>query len=198
VSNDRLDELDYYTLLGVADDASTEAIKSAFRSFARRYHPDRFVDADEEKLDQATRIFRRGSEAFQVLTDETQRQAYDHVLRSGKLRLTEDAKAGVKPGGMLTPKPGSLAAQAASSRSAASAASAGSRTAQEQRATPDSPDNPIRTDRARALFKHAVDAAKSQDWATAWKALRAANDHEPGNAFLETRFRQVDAMLRKQ
>ena len=51
--------------------------------------------------------------------------------------------------------------------------------------------------KARALFKHAVEAAKSQDWATAWKALRAANHHEPGNAFLETRFKQVDAMLRK-
>src|SRR5689334_22096384 len=110
MSGDRLDALDYYTLLGVSDDASTEDIKGAFRSFARRYHPDRFVDADDDKRDQATRIFRRGSEAFQVLTDEAQRGAYDVLLRSGKLRLTEDARTALHPGAVPTPRPGSLAA----------------------------------------------------------------------------------------
>lgn len=175
MSGDRLDELDYYTLLGVADDATTDAIKTAFRGFARRYHPDRYVDATEEKRDQATRIFRRGSEAFQVLTDPSQRTAYDRLLARGKLRLTEDARtsgAGDEPPRRAPAQPKPPAETAPG-------------------------DHPIRTERARALFKRAVEAAKSQDWSTAWKALDAANRLEPGNAFLETRFRQVDAMVRK-
>lgn len=180
MSGDRLDELDYYTLLGVADDASTDAIKSAFRGFARRYHPDRFADAPDEKREQATRIFRRGSEAFQVLTDDQQRRAYDQVLARGELRLTEDARSSSPD-----VKPDRPAAKVTPNKAAA---------APPPQATQ---DHPIRSEKARALFKHAVEAAKSQDWATAWKALRAANQHEPGNAFLETRFKQVDAMLRK-
>lgn len=179
MSDDRLDKLDYYTLLGVADSASTDEIKAAFRTFARRYHPDRFVDATDEKRDGATRIFRRGSEAFQILTDEAQRRAYDRILAQGKVRLTEDTRgsAEVDVRAMNRPKAATPAAKPAPAAS---------------------PENPIRTEKARALFQHAVEAAKSQDWATAWKALRAANHHEPGNAFLETRFKQVDAMLRSR
>ncbi len=37
----RLEELDYYTLLGVERDADPSQIRKAFRAFARRYHPDR-------------------------------------------------------------------------------------------------------------------------------------------------------------
>ncbi len=178
MSGDRLDDLDYYTLLGVADDVGTDAIKAAFRTFARKYHPDRFADAEPEKRDRATRIFKRGSEAFQVLCDPAQRDAYDHALRQGKLRLTDD--------------PGVPAKQPMRAERAAPAPRADA-----PRPEPVDPASPIRTAQAQALFKRAVEAAKAQDWATAWRALSAANQAEPGNAFLETRFRQVDAMLRQ-
>lgn len=85
--SDRLDLLDYYTLLGVAPDASNADIKRAFRRFARRYHPDRFAGAPEDKAQRATQIYRRGSEAYQILTDPVARRAYDRVLRVGALRL---------------------------------------------------------------------------------------------------------------
>lgn len=177
MSSDRLDQLDYYTLLGVNDDASVDEIKKAFRSFARKYHPDRFAETDDERRERATRIFKRGSEAFQTLTDGAQRKAYDYALQQGKLRLTEDASAQFR-------------------------APTAPRAAQPPEATPApaaSPqhESPIRTAEAQAYFKRAVDAAKAQDWVTAWRALSAANQVEPGNAFLETRFRQVDAMLRQ-
>lgn len=174
MSGDRLDELDYYTLLGVADDASDEQIKKAFRAFARKYHPDRFAEAEDERRERATRIFKRGSEAFQTLTDASQRKAYDDALKRGRLRLTDDSGA---PAAATKP---AATAKAAPAPSAAAAS-----------------DSPIRTPQAQAYFKRAVDAAKAEDWVTAWKALSAANQVEPGNAFLETRFRQVDAMIRQ-
>lgn len=179
MSRDQLDDLDYYTLLGVSDDASVDAIKSAFRSFARKYHPDRFADADDAKRERATRIFKRGSEAFQTLTDPPQRKAYDYALRQGKLRLTDDGRVDDKSVQRAS-APTNAAAPAPAAAPAAPA-----------------PDSPIRTPEAQAYFKRAVDAAKAQDWVTAWRALSAANQVEPGNAFLETRFRQVDAMLRQ-
>lgn len=90
--SDRLDLLDYYTLLGVSQDASAADVKRAFRKFARKYHPDRFAGAPTEKRDRATQIYRRGSEAYQILVDPVSRTAYDRVLRVGRVRLTAEER----------------------------------------------------------------------------------------------------------
>jgi curved DNA-binding protein CbpA len=85
-----LDDLDYYTLVGARDDATISEIKKAFRDFARRYHPDNYAGRDAAKIEQATAIYRRGSEAYQVLTDPKMRGAYDLALKKGKLRLSAE------------------------------------------------------------------------------------------------------------
>lgn len=90
--SDHLDELDYYTLLGVADDTSVAEIKGAFRAFARRYHPDRFAGETDDKLAYATRVYRRGAEGLSVLTDPALRKTYDALLARGVMRLTEEAR----------------------------------------------------------------------------------------------------------
>ena len=88
--SDRLDQLDYYTLLRVADDASVDAIQKAFHEFALRYHPDRFSGAPEEKRVRAAQIFRRGAEGYRVLTNPESRRRYDEAMTKGKLRLTAE------------------------------------------------------------------------------------------------------------
>ena len=88
----KLDQLDYYTLLGIADEAPIPEVKRAFRKFARRYHPDRFAGAAADKIEQAAKIYRRGSEAFQVLTDPEARKAYDRALARGRTRLTAEER----------------------------------------------------------------------------------------------------------
>jgi Ca-activated chloride channel family protein len=64
-------EFDYYALLGISADAGERTIKQAYRQLARRYHPD-ISDAEE-----ATERFREIQEAYEVLLDPLQREAYD-------------------------------------------------------------------------------------------------------------------------
>ncbi|MGR6835417.1 molecular chaperone DnaJ [Syntrophomonas erecta] len=63
---------DFYEVLGVSRDASAEEIKKAYRKKARQYHPD--VNRDDPN---AAEKFTEVSEAYEVLSDEQKRAAYD-------------------------------------------------------------------------------------------------------------------------
>lgn len=84
---DRLDELDYYTLLGVDERVAGDGLKVAFHGFALKYHPDRFAGDVPERVERAAEIFRRGAEAYRVLGDVLLRREYDAGLSRGVLRL---------------------------------------------------------------------------------------------------------------
>ena len=64
---------DYYQILGVARDASAEAIKKAFRKLARKYHPDVSKEPDAEAR------MKEVNEAYAVLADTEKRAAYDQL-----------------------------------------------------------------------------------------------------------------------
>ncbi len=60
---------DYYKILGVEKNASTDEIKKAFKKLAMQHHPDR-PGGNEAK-------FKEVNEAYQVLSDQSKRQKYD-------------------------------------------------------------------------------------------------------------------------
>ena len=63
---------DYYEVLGVSKGASAEEIKKAYRSLAKKYHPDMNPgDKDAEVK------FKEVNEAYDVLSDTDKRQKYD-------------------------------------------------------------------------------------------------------------------------
>ncbi len=64
---------DYYEVLGVPRDASTDDIRSAYRKLARQYHPD--VNKDPEAEDR----FKEIAEAYEVLRDLEKRERYDRL-----------------------------------------------------------------------------------------------------------------------
>jgi molecular chaperone DnaJ len=84
-------EKDYYKALGVADDASEDAIKKAYRKLARENHPD--ANPDDPS---AERRFKEVGEAYAVLGDATKRREYDELRRLGAAGF---AGAGARGGG---------------------------------------------------------------------------------------------------
>jgi DnaJ-class molecular chaperone len=87
---------DYYGVLGVNGNASTEDIKRAFRRLALQYHPDR----NQENIREAEAKFKEINEAYEVLSDEEKRWRYDSLMRlsgyrSGMMALNEDIFKGV-------------------------------------------------------------------------------------------------------
>ena len=61
---------DYYALLEVRQNASTEVITAAYRVLMKRFHPDA-KNGD-------TNIAKRLNEAYAILSDPTKRSSYDH------------------------------------------------------------------------------------------------------------------------
>ncbi|XP_035248947.1 dnaJ homolog subfamily B member 2 isoform X2 [Anguilla anguilla] len=71
--------VDYYDVLGVSRNASSEDIKKAYRKLALQWHPDKNPDNKEE----AERKFKEIAEAYEVLSDTSKREAYDHFGKDG-------------------------------------------------------------------------------------------------------------------
>ena len=68
----------YYAILGVSKDATSEEIKKSFRKLARQFHPD--VNPGDTTAEEK---FKNINEAYDILSDETKRADYD-LQRFGK------------------------------------------------------------------------------------------------------------------
>lgn len=68
---------DYYEVLGVSKNADKKEIKKAYRKLAKEYHPDR------NKAEDAETKFKEVQEAYDVLSDEDKKKAYDQFGHAG-------------------------------------------------------------------------------------------------------------------
>ena len=64
---------DYYETLGVGRDADASALKKAYRTLAKKYHPDVSKEPDAEAR------FKEIGEAYEVLSDKGKRAKYDRL-----------------------------------------------------------------------------------------------------------------------
>ncbi|AIL65924.1 Chaperone protein DnaJ [Rickettsiales bacterium Ac37b] len=80
---------DYYTILGVARDASGDKIKQSYRELAKKYHPDLNPGNKE-----AERKFKEVNEAYDILKDEQKRAAYDRYGHNAFKQGAGNAGAG--------------------------------------------------------------------------------------------------------
>jgi molecular chaperone DnaJ len=75
----KVNQRDYYEVLGVSRTATIEEIKSAYRKCALKWHPDR----NPENKAEAEVKFRESTEAYSVLSDAQKRQIYDTYGHAG-------------------------------------------------------------------------------------------------------------------
>lgn len=85
---------DYYEILGVTKDASSEEIKKVYRRLARQYHPD-LNPGDKE----AEEKFKTIGEAYEILSDPSRRSQYDQFSRYWKQKGFAGSKQSPKPKG---------------------------------------------------------------------------------------------------
>jgi len=66
---------DYYEILGVKKDATSEQIKKSFRELAKKTHPDKTKEDSEQEMININK-------AYEILSDEKSKEKYDRYFKS--------------------------------------------------------------------------------------------------------------------
>lgn len=78
-------EVNHYEVLGVAEDATTSEIRSAYRLIVTKYHPDKTDDPNELE------IYYAASEAKDILANPELRDEYDAEYGLGEYSINQDS-----------------------------------------------------------------------------------------------------------
>ena len=84
---------DFYASLGLNPDATPEAIKKTYRKLAQKFHPDHYHNRSEEERARANDRMVEITEAFRILSNPTERAAYDQKRAEEQARLQTHAAA---------------------------------------------------------------------------------------------------------
>jgi curved DNA-binding protein CbpA len=162
-----LDELTYYEIFGVRADATADDVQSAFHAFCDTFHPDRHIGRPADEREALGAVFRRGTEAFQVLSDPALRARYDEQLATAP-----------------SPRPPRISfsplSRPPSSRSAA----------------PPALEDAVRSPSARPFARRAEELVRKGDLRQAKLQLVMANHMDPDNEALESALRDVEDKLK--
>ena len=72
-----MENMNYYEILEIKENASEEVIKAAYKALAKKYHPDSFKGSNSEREKSMAQI----NEAYRVLSDEAERKIYDQKIK---------------------------------------------------------------------------------------------------------------------
>lgn len=170
-----LDSISYYDLFQTEPDASADGIRDAFHSFAESFHPDVHQWRPATELAAISYIFKRGTEAYRILSDPQLRVRYDEALAAGILRpesliVDFDGPRSRAPG-RLSGAPGAPAAAGPLSER-------------------------VRTPGARPFVLRAVELAKKGDPQQAKLQLVMAMHMDAKNPALEAYAKELDAAVK--
>jgi curved DNA-binding protein CbpA len=162
-----LDELTYYELFGLEPAAGDDDLRDAFHAFCDTFHPDRHVNRPADERDAVATIFRRGTEAFHVLSDAALRIHYDEQLAANP-----------------SPRPPRISFSPLSRPPSSRSGSA--------RPLEDA----VRSPSARPFARRAEELVRAGDLRQAKLQLVMANHMDPDNEALEAALRDVEEKLK--
>ncbi|CAM9311548.1 unnamed protein product [Ectocarpus sp. 13 AM-2016] len=91
----------HYAVMGIQDFARGSEAKRAYHRLALVWHPDRQVNASEQRKKEAEDVFKKINEAYAILSDKVRRKEFDLDLRSELLGMsggTSKTAAGANAG----------------------------------------------------------------------------------------------------
>lgn len=69
-----------YDVLGAKRESTKDEITRLYRSLAKKYHPDRFLNSPKEEVDAATEKFRQVANAYEILKEDESRKEYNDMV----------------------------------------------------------------------------------------------------------------------
>jgi curved DNA-binding protein CbpA len=161
-----LDELSYYELFGLPARATADEVQAAFHKFCETFHPDGHVDRDARERQALSTIFKRGTEAYSVLSDVGLRAQYDAQLSV--------------PGSPRPPRVSFSPLSRPPSRGPTGAATLA---------------ESVRSPSARPFARRAEELLGKGDLRQAKLQLVMANHMDPGNTVLEQALHELESKL---
>ncbi len=161
-----IDQLDYYAILDVDHTADQDDLKRAFHAFAAKFHPDGHMWRTDEEQVAVDTIFKRGTEAYSVLSEPSLRDRYDNQLATAPPQASARMMASVPPPVMRASH------------------------------LPQRLEDSVRTPTARPFARRAEELIEAGDLKQAKLQLQMAAHHDPENGELEDYLSRIDYQIK--
>ncbi len=98
-----LDTLSYYEIFRVEQGVGADDLRAAFYAFASDFHPDAHTGRPRQEREAISHIFKRGNEAYRILSNPNLRVRYDEALAGGEVRPQHLLSMGSAPSASIMP-----------------------------------------------------------------------------------------------